>query len=307
MDIDRAIDRFQSYLSVERGLSPNTVEAYVTDLVQLSRFVSERAHGRVAVDGIERTEVRAFLSDQVRRGMSSRSMMRKMSSLRSFFAFLVKRGYGAADPTANLTSPRKRESIPSVVSVERIRDMMALPDVSELQGLRDRAVLEFLYGTGVRLSEMVALDVGDLLGGRETVRVRGKGSKERLVPWRGEARTWFFRYQSERFGRDPSSDERVLEKHRACPAFSAGRSARRISPRTVQRIVGRYLTRVSLARAMSPHALRHAFATHLLDNGADLRAVQELLGHESLSTTQVYTHVTPKRLRDAYRKAHPRS
>jgi integrase/recombinase XerC len=127
------------------------------------------------------------------------------------------------------------------------------------------------------------------------------------VPWGGEARTWFFRYQHARFGSGAGSGSETLDTYRSYPAFSAGSDRRRISPRTVQRIVGRYLTRVSLAAAVSPHALRHAFATHLLDNGADLRSVQELLGHESLSTTQMYTHVTPKRLREAYRKAHPRS
>jgi site-specific recombinase XerD len=306
VDLDRAIDRFQAYLGVERGLSPKTIEAYTTDLVQLSRFLSDRGVAS-PVERVERAQIRAFLSEQARGGSSS-SVRRKMSSLRAFFTFLVRRGHCAADPTANLSSPKKRESLPSVVSVDRVREMMSLPDVSGLQGIRDRAVLEFLYGTGVRLSEMVALDVGDFLGDPETLRVHGKGNKERMIPWGGEARTWFFRYQQERFGgRARAEAPETLDRHRSWPAFSAGRTAQRISPRTVQRIVGRYLTKVSLAAAVSPHALRHAFATHLLDNGADLRSVQELLGHESLSTTQVYTHVTPKRLAEAYRKAHPRS
>jgi len=306
MNIDKAIVKFETYLKAERGLSQNTIEAYATDLAQFAEFL-ERAETSAGVDGVRLLEIRAFLREQVDRGLSSRSMMRKISSLRSFFRFLVKRQHCALDPTLNLSSPRKRESLPTLVSEDRIREMMALPDVSTLSGVRDKAILEFLYGTGVRLSEMVGLDVADFIDGGETLRVFGKGSKERLVPWGGEARKWFFLYQKKRFGGRGEFDEQHLKRHRKCAAFSAGVDTRRISPRTVQRIAAKYLGRVSLSAAVSPHVLRHAFATHLLDNGADLRAVQELLGHESLSTTQVYTHVTPKRLRETYRKAHPRS
>jgi len=306
MNIDKAIVKFETYLRAERGLSPNTIEAYATDLAQFAEFV-ERTESSAGVDRVGLLEIRAFLREQVDRGLSSRSMMRKISSLRSFFGFLVKREHCALDPTLNLSSPRKRESLPTLVSEDRIGEMMALPEVSTLSGARDKAILEFLYGTGVRLSEMVALDVADFIDGGETLRVFGKGSKERLVPWGGEARKWFFHYQKKRFGGRGEFEERRLKQYRKCAAFSAGADTRRISPRTVQRIVGKYLRCVSLSAAVSPHVLRHAFATHLLDNGADLRAVQELLGHESLSTTQIYTHVTPKRLRETYRKAHPRS
>ncbi len=306
MNIDKAIVKFEIYLNAERGLSPNTIEAYATDLAQFAEFL-ERVESSVGVDRVGLLEIRAFLREQVDRGLSSRSMMRKISSLRSFFGFLVKRQHCPLDPTLNLSSPRKRESLPTLVSEDRISEMMTLPEVSTLSGVRDKAILEFLYGTGVRLSEMVALDIADFIDGGETLRVFGKGSKERLVPWGGEARKWFFLYQTKRFGGRGKFDERRLKQHRKCAAFSAGVDTGRISPRTVQRIVGKYLRRVSLSATVSPHVLRHAFATHLLDNGADLRAVQELLGHESLSTTQIYTHVTPKRLRETYRKAHPRS
>jgi site-specific recombinase XerD len=307
VNIDRAIEKFESFLEVERGLSPKTVEAYATDLAQFSEFLCDRQVGSVRVTRIDLVQVRAFLRSQVDRGLSSRSMMRKISSLRAFFRFLVKRGHVRADPTLNLSPPRKRDSLPTVVSEDRIEEMMNLPDVSKLSGLRDRAILEFLYGTGVRLSEMVTLDVSEFVRGGETLRVVGKGDKERLVPWGGEARTWFLHYQKKRFSATRSFSERTLERFKKYPAFSAGSNTKRISPRTVQRIVAKYLGRVSLAASLSPHVLRHAFATHLLDNGADLRAVQELLGHESLSTTQNYTHVTPKRIQETYRKAHPRS
>jgi integrase/recombinase XerC len=183
---------------------------------------------------------------------------------------------------------------------------MDIPDTDALTGCRDRAILEFLYGTGVRLSEMVNLNIADFVDGGEVIRILGKGDKERLVPWGGKARTAFLEYQKRRLGLDGEVDDDSLRAYRACPAFSATVKPR-ISPRTVQRIVERHLRRVSLATAQSPHSLRHAFATHLLDNGADLRAVQELLGHESLSTTQVYTHVSTGRLKAIYKKTHPRS
>lgn len=305
LNIDVAIEKFISYLDVERGLSPNTVEAYATDLAQFAAFLRER---KIALaERVQLVDVRAFLRRRVGEGLGTRSMMRKVSALRGFFGFLVRRGDCVADPTLHLTAPKRRESLPTVVSEDRIREMMALPDVSELSGVRDRAILEFLYGTGVRLSELVTLDIADLVESAEVIRVIGKGDKERIVPWGGEARKWFLRYQRKRFGIVRDAGEKALERFRAHAAFSAGSDPRRISPRTVQRIVHRYLRRVSLAASVSPHTLRHAFATHLLDNGADLRAVQELLGHESLSTTQIYTHVTPKRLRETYRKAHPRS
>jgi len=184
--------------------------------------------------------------------------------------------------------------------------MMEIPETKNLRGYRDRAVLEFLYGTGTRLGEMVALNVSDMIEADETLRVVGKGNKERLIPWGGKAKKAFYDYQAIRFGIGCSMDGKTLAAFADYPAFSA-RVRERISPRTVQRIVTRYLRRVSMATSQSPHSLRHAFATHLLNNGADLRAVQELLGHESLSTTQIYTHVSTSRLKDVYNKTHPRS
>lgn len=306
MNVERAIDRFEQFLTTERGVSPNTVQAYMTDLSQFSDFLYRRKDGSMAVGRVTQVDIRAFLRQEVVRGLSNRSMMRKMSSLRSFFGFLARRGHLKIDPTLKLLSPKKRDRLPSVASEDMVGDMMELPDVSQLSGIRDRAILEFLYGTGVRLSEMVGLNIEHFLNADETLRIFGKGRKERLVPWGGEARRWFLRYQKARFGLRARVGTSALEPFKRRAAFSAGRE-RRISPRTVQRIVAKYLKRVSRAAAVSPHSLRHAFASHLLDNGADLRAVQELLGHESLSTTQIYTHVTAKRLKETYRKAHPRS
>ncbi|UCH85637.1 MAG: tyrosine recombinase XerC [Candidatus Latescibacterota bacterium] len=319
MDLDGAIGKFEVWLSAERGLSRLTVRAYITDLAQFAAHLEERGSsslGRRSGGGIPQigeitlTDVRGFLRAQTQRGLTESSMLRKISSVRAFFGFLVSRGVIAVDPTQHLSRPRKRRSLPPVIGDDVIGDMMDLPDRNKTSGLRDRAILEFLYGTGVRLSEMVALDVRDFVDAGETLRIVGKGDKERIVPWRGKARTAFLDYQARRFDLSGAgATEGDLAPYVRYPAFSAGKKKkdRRISPRTVQRIVEKYLRQVSLASRQSPHTLRHAFATHLLNNGADLRAVQELLGHESLSTTQIYTHVSAKRLADIYRKTHPRS
>ncbi|MEE9269260.1 MAG: tyrosine recombinase XerC [Candidatus Krumholzibacteria bacterium] len=305
MTIDRAIEKFEAFLRVERGLAANTLQAYGTDLAQFAEFADRKGKVRAAGD-ITLRDVRAFLREQVGAGLAASTVMRKMSALRSFFGWLTRRGHVRVDPTLHLARPRKRHSLPFIVGEDRIAEMMELPDTSTLKGCRDRVILEFLYGTGVRLSEMTGLDVRDFLQGGETLRILGKGDKERLVPWGGEAKKWFLQYQKVRFGLPGVARLAALSAQADRAAFSA-RVDRRISVRTVQRIVEKYLGRVSMGASLSPHKLRHAFATHLLDHGADLRAVQELLGHESLSTTQNYTHVTTKRLRAVYRKAHPRS
>jgi site-specific recombinase XerD len=303
MTIDTAMDKFRQYLEAERGLSSRTVTAYLTDLRQFSTFIEPRCGA--AVDAVTLRDIRAFLRGEMKRGIQNPSMMRKISTLRTFFDFLSRRGFNKHNPALELSQQRRRRTIPVVAGESHIRDMMLMPDCSKLRGLRDRAILEFLYGTGVRLSEMIALNINDFLPFGDTIRVRGKGNKERLVPWGGEAKKIFFLYQKMRLSLD-KVDAGSLKPFGTHPAF-ATRVKRRISPRTVQRIARNYLSRFSSASGMSPHSLRHAFATHLLNHGADLRAVQELLGHESLSTTQIYTSVTTAALKEAYRKAHPRA
>jgi integrase/recombinase XerC len=296
--LDDAIERFREHIAHERGLSARTVEAYTSDLALFARHLDPEGEHAPKVTSITPLELRAFLAGEVGRGLSSRSMMRRVAALRAFFAFLRTRHLVKTDPTRQLAQRVSRRSVPTIVSEERLAEMMSLPDVTTEIGLRDRAVLEFLYGAGVRLREMVALNVEDFLAADDHVIVRGKGNKRRVVPFGGRARDAVLAYWSERFGGAP------LTAHVKEPAF-AGRS--RINPRTVQRIVARYLTRVASVNQASPHALRHAFATHMLDHGADLRTVQELLGHSSLSTTQIYTHVSVEHLKKVYRKAHPRA
>lgn len=305
MNIDTAIDKFTSYLE-EKGFSSRTVTAYITDITQFVAYYQENNGRAPRTDRITHHDLRAFLGHCVSAGLSAGSLRRKISSLRAFFRYLQRRRFREDDPTALLASPRKRHSIPAVVDERSIAQMMELPDRTTLTGLRDRAILELLYGTGIRLSELVSLSVRDLWSDADTIRIHGKGNKERLVPWSGQAKRAYRDYLKERFSLPSTRDGEQLRRVAHLPAFSA-KADKPISARTVQRIVSRYLGRVSRRIGLSVHSLRHAFATHLLDNGADLRAVQEMLGHESLSTTQIYTHVTTARLREAYEKAHPRA
>ncbi|MCH7548246.1 MAG: tyrosine recombinase XerC [Candidatus Krumholzibacteriota bacterium] len=302
MSLDTSIERFREHILHERDLSARTVEAYSTDLSQLSVFLCERRGEDVGANAVTLDDIRGFLAGEVNRGLSSRSMMRKVSSIRAFFRYLARRGLIAEDPTMHLAQHVARRRIPTIISQERIEEMMSLPDELTRKGMRDRAVLEFLYGTGVRLSEMIALDVGAFVPLGDSVKVLGKGSKERIVPFAGHARTTLLSYWRERFGFEQVPGDGELSTVLWKPAFSS--DGRR---RTVQRIVHGYIARVAIITSMSPHSLRHAFATHLLDNGADLRAVQELLGHSSLSTTQIYTHVSVEHLKKVYKKAHPRA
>jgi integrase/recombinase XerC len=306
MKIDAAIEKFREHLVHERDVSPRTVAAYSSDLAQLSAHVHDRRGESARLSDIDLREIRSYLGEQLNKGLSSRSMMRKISSIRTFFRYAAARNLVKQDPTLFLAQQIKRHSIPTIVSEERIERMMELPDTETLKGLRDRAILEFLYGTGVRLSEMLSLDVGHFVPFAETIRVVGKGDKERAVPFGGMARDSLFDYWRVRFGLAGEATESRLAALRKEPAFSSD-GKRRISARTVQRIAEKYIEGVASISAASPHTLRHAFATHLLDNGADLRAVQELLGHESLSTTQIYTHVSVEHLKKVYKKAHPRS
>ena len=306
MKLDEAIERFREHLSHERDLSPRTVEAYAGDLARMARVVAGRRGDDVTVTDMDLGEVRAFLAGEVSRGLSSRSMMRRISSIRAFFRYMRRCRVIEDDPTLHLGRRVSRRSIPTVVSAERIEKMMELPDTNQLKGLRDRAVLEFLYGTGVRLSELHALNVADFLPLGETVKVMGKGNKERIVPFGGAARQALFDYWRERLAIPVTQSVEAVASYADEPAFATERT-RRISRRTVQRIASRYIGQVAAITSMSPHTLRHAFATHMLDNGADLRAVQELLGHASLSTTQIYTHVSVEHLKKVYGKAHPRA
>jgi len=252
--------------------------------------------------------IRAFLAELYRRGQSRASAARKLSALRSFTRFLKREGLLDTDPAALALTPRREQRVPAHLSVDEMTRLLEAPDAAVPLGRRDRAILELFYASGLRLSELVALDVDDVGLSERIVRVSGKGGKDRLVPFNTSAqkalRAWYVDRASLRSARAKRSG--VRGEGASEPVFLNARGSR-LTGRSVQRLVARYVSGCSTRFGISPHALRHSFATHLLQRGADLRAIQELLGHVQLSTTQRYTHVNAAQLLEVYRKAHPRA
>lgn len=297
------------HLRAIRGLSPRTLEAYARDLASVRKALVERTGQETNWLEIDTDQLRIWFSYERARGISSRSLARRLSALRGFFAFLKSKGLRADQPTYGLNSPRLSRRLPRVPSEEMVSLLMETPDCSNERGRRDRAMLELLYGCGLRLSELVALQLSQIDLPGETMRVLGKGAKERIVPLVGEAKYRLSDYLSRRLPVavfDALAQGALRGEDREVPVF-LGRAGRRIARRTVQAMLARTMRAASVGTGLSPHDLRHAFATHLLDRGAELRGVQELLGHASLSTTQIYTHVSSARLKEVYRQAHPRA
>jgi integrase/recombinase XerC len=299
----KAIKKYMIHLGLEKGASEATARAYEGDTVQFVDFLRRELSREPKFDDIDAIALRSFLGSLSREGYSSRSIARKVASLKSFFTYCKRKGMLDQDPSLGLSPPKKGKDLPVFAAVDAVERMLELAGADERKGLRNRTVLELLYGTGMRLAELVGSDVGscDFPGG--TIKVLGKRNKERLLPMGAGATKALASYLKDRYGCSSLDD---LEGYRDDPLI-AGRRDNRISRRTVQRIVRRYFEQVVSLTRMSPHVLRHTFATHLLDAGADLRAVQELLGHVNLSTTQIYTHVTTERLRKVYDQAHPRA
>jgi integrase/recombinase XerC len=291
------VDRFLDDLRA-RNLSAHTIDAYRRDLTQFERFLRDLTRDEPPAAGdLDARAIRRFVAALSASRLAKRSIQRKLAAVKSFARFLVADGRLRADPTLGLAGPKAEKRLPSFLRKKEIDLLFAEPAAPAEADLRDRAILELLYGTGIRLSELTGLkkEQVDLAGG--LVRVLGKGNKERVVPVGRAAVEALRAYLSARGG---------SLRERGTPLFTNARGAA-LSGRTVQRIVTRRLRQVSEARHLSPHVLRHTFATHLLNAGADLRAVQELLGHASLSSTQIYTHVTTERLKEVYRKSHPRA
>lgn len=286
---------FLVYLRAEKGLSERTVEAYRRDLIRLADFA--RRHGIASPREMARDQVTVFLEEMRERGLSPRSLARLTASMRTFQRFLVEDGSGEYLALEGLPYPRHTKKLPMVLSQEEVAALLDQAMPGDATGLRDRAILETLYGTGIRISELVSLDVEDLDLEEREMRVLGKGSRERLVPVGSravEALASYLVHGRPRLVRNPS--QRAL--------FLNVRGGR-ITRQGVWGVVRKYAGRVGLDRKMTPHTLRHSFATHLLENGVDLRYIQELLGHASISTTQIYTHVSRRRLREIYLSAHP--
>ena len=305
------VKEYLIYLGIERGVSESTLRAYETDILKFFQFMKrELGHDDPRrTDGIA---LRSYLGELARRGYSARSVSRKIASLKSFFTFCKEKGFTAGDPAIDLNRPRSRRELPVFAAREAMDRMMALPDLSTARGRRDRAVLEVLYGTGMRLAELVGTDIDDCDFEKETIKVLGKRGKERILPLGRQASAALRSYIASEHGIPPSllagrkRPDAGISRSESVPLI-LGRGNGRISRRTVQRIVRRHLEQVASLTRMSPHVLRHTFATHLLEAGADLRAVQDLLGHANLATTQIYTHLTTERLREVYDKSHPRA
>lgn len=296
------IHTFLTHMEKEAFSSPYTVQAYRGDLLQFVDFLRRELRvEEVTPKEVDKLAIRHFLGTLGREGYARRSVARKLASIRAFLGYLCREGILERNPALLVRSPKLDKQLPSFLNPDQAERAMDLPSVENVLGVRDRAILELFYGTGIRLGELVALDRQsvDFLG--ETIRVRGKGDRQRLLPLGREALKALRAY----IVRRGELLERAKENGDG-EAFFLNGYGKRLSRRGVQKIVGRWLSLVSAGRT-NPHVLRHSFATHLLDAGADLRAVEELLGHVSLSTTQIYTHVTADRLRKIYEQAHPRS
>lgn len=302
VELRASIGAFLDHLRVEKRSSSHTVAAYGRDLESLARFLEERAEGKaVAVRKIDVYALRGFLG-QIARGATPSTVARKISAVRAWMRWLRRRGVIDRSPADELASPKVRRPLPTLVSAASAEEIVETPDDSIAAGLRDRVVLELLYGAGLRVSELAGLDLQAVdLPGR-TVRVLGKGRKERMVPFGKACEDALRAYLARRAELFP---RRASEVQRADRALLLSRRGRRLGVRAVQNIVHQYGALGAGRADLHPHALRHAFATHLLDGGADLRAIQEMLGHSSLSTTQRYTHVSVDHLVRAYDQAHP--
>jgi len=293
MLMEEAITLFGTWLESEKGYSPHTVVGYRRDLTEFSAG---------AVQAVRAADISRFVAGLHRRN-NPLSVARKLSALRSFFRFLRREKILDNDPVCGIAGPKTGRSIPAFLTVDEVFSLLAAPDRSDRFMSRDRAILEMLYSTGIRVAELVSGSVDDLDFDTEMLRVRGKGNKERLVPVGGPAIEAVRRWVVDR----QRLIQQRLEKQRPVDTealFLNGRGGR-LTSRSVERLVSNYALRVGIRQAVTPHALRHSFATHLLEMGADLRCVQELLGHASLSTTQRYTHLTIDRLTEVYDKAHP--
>jgi integrase/recombinase XerC len=327
---------FLAYLRLNRNASAHTVRAYESDLDQFTTYLAadlKRPRPELQPADITRPMIRGFLADLFRRGESRATAARKLAAVRTFLRYLKREGLIEADPGLLVVTPKREQKIPRHLEVDEMVRLLETPDVSGPLGRRDRAILELLYASGLRLSELVALDLEDVNLGSRMVRVMGKGRKERLLPFNHSAedalRAWLpdrvtLLSQRAAAGGQLAADsrQRIPRGHRRP---SAGRTAQaastpsssesvflnyrgtRLSSRHVHRLVRHYVAACSVRFGISPHAIRHSFATHLLEAGADLRVIQELLGHVRLGTTQRYTHVNAAQLMDVYRRAHPRA
>jgi len=300
MTLDTLIEKFENYICVERNLSLHTRRNYISDLKQFNDFL-KREHPKIKYEAIDNTIIRSYLGFLYKKNRKS-SVARKLASLRTFFKFLLRAGILKKNPASLVSTPRLEKYIPSFLSIDETFILLEMPDVTTFAGIRDTAIMEILYSSGLRVSELVEMDENDLDLNLGIIKVMGKGKKERIVPVGSKAIEALKSYLNSHKRRKKIPPPASLNP----PVFLNQRGGR-LTARSVARIINRYIEQCGLLKNISPHSLRHTFATHMLDAGADLRAIQELLGHVSLSTTQKYTHVSIDKLMEVYDKAHPKS
>lgn len=297
------VKSFLTHLRVEKTASQLTLISYRTDLEQFFHFLAEHEKmdiGYITLSSLNHRTVREYISSMQKRAFRRSTIARKLAALRSFVKYLCRENVLAGNPIANVSTPKQEKRLPRFLYPMEIDILMDAPDISKAPGIRDKAILETLYSAGVRVSELVGINLRDLDFDEEMIKIRGKGSKERLAPLGSQAKQSIISYINR--GRPYI----LKNKHVANEALFLNKSGTRLSARSVRNIVNKYVEQIALNQKVSPHTLRHSFATHLLNGGADLRSVQELLGHVKLSTTQIYTHLTTDRLKAIHYETHPR-
>lgn len=292
---EELIDRFLDAIWMERGLSPNTLGAYRADLMTLARGLAEKDK---SIETADKADLLAFIAGRVEGGAKPRSTARQLSSFRRFFRYIMREGMRDTDPTADIEMPRIGRSLPKTLTEEEVDSLLNAPNTDEPLGHRDRAMLELLYATGLRVSELINLKQSQINFNQGVLRIVGKGDRERLIPLGEESQRWLRDFI------DGPRMEILLE--RQTDYLFPTRRGDRMTRQAFWHIIKRYSDKAGVRKKLSPHSLRHAFATHLLNRGADLRVVQLLLGHSDLSTTQIYTHVARERLKDLHGEHHPR-
>lgn len=292
----KELNEFFSYLKYEKNASPHTIASYKIDLTQLAAYMDNKKYRLKDVDNVI---LRRFLATLYEKKEKKSTIARKLAAIRSFFQFCMRKMWLDDNPAKVVATPKQEIYIPSFLSEEEMADFLDLPKSDKVLALRDRAILELLYATGVRVSELVGINIEDITFEEKMIRIRGKGKKERLVPFGKMAENSLYSYLKARqlINKTKIDDKALFLNYRW----------ERISSRSVERIVNKYINFSAAKRKISPHSLRHSFASHLLSRGADLRVIQELLGHESLATTQKYTHLDLRHLLEVYKKSHPRS
>ncbi len=297
MKIIKCSRDFIQYVKIEKHFSPYTVKSYRNDLEQFADYLKGEFE-IITIEDVDFKAIRGFVGSLLRGGFKKSSAERKLAAIKSFFAYLTKRGIVKNNPAVLVKSPRKEKRVPSFLTQTDAARLMDLPRGGKPTDVRNKLILELLYGTGIRAGELCQLDVTAINRSRKTIMVMGKGRKERILPFGDMVALAMDEYLKARG---------EILKGKKENAFFLNKNGGRLSTRSLQRIVKSFIRKVALLSKSSPHTLRHSFATHLLERGADIRSVQELLGHASLSTTQVYTHVTVRRLKKVYMKAHPRA